>query len=78
LPRTVRRGPCSVNYYAGCGGIKGCPCRADGTHAEPADHPRKTDGIEASKAAVQGVWRPAGIRPYRPTYRVLGGKGKGG
>ncbi len=47
--------------------------RANWTHAELADHLRKTHGIMASPSAVQRFCRRQGIRPYRPTYRFLRG-----
>ena len=47
--------------------------RANWTHAELADHLRKTHGISASRSAMQRFCRKAGIRLYRPTYRFLRG-----
>jgi transposase len=47
--------------------------RANWTHAELADHLRKTHGITASRSAMQRSCRSHGIRPYRPTYRLLRG-----
>lgn len=47
--------------------------RANWTHAELADHLRKTHGITASRSAMQRFCRQHGIRPYRPTYRHLRG-----
>jgi transposase len=47
--------------------------RANWTHAELADHLRKTHGISASRSAMQRFCRRLGIRPYRPTYRLLRG-----
>ena len=47
--------------------------RANWTHAELADHLRKTHGITASRSAMQRFCRKNGIRPYRPTYRLLRG-----
>src|SRR3954469_16024763 len=47
--------------------------RANWTHAELADHLKKTHGILASRSAVQRFCRRHGIRPYRPTYRHLRG-----
>src|SRR3954468_8535896 len=47
--------------------------RANWTHAELADHLRKTHGITASRSAMQRFCRSHGIRPYRPTYRLLRG-----
>jgi transposase len=47
--------------------------RANWTHAELADHLRKTHGITASRSAMQRFCRDHGIRPYRPTYRLLRG-----
>jgi transposase len=47
--------------------------RANWTHAELADHLRKTRGVSASRSAMQRTCRRVGIRPYRPTYRFLPG-----
>src|SRR3954447_24611332 len=47
--------------------------RANWTHAELADHLRKTHGISASRSAMQRFCRKLGIRLYRPTYRFLRG-----
>jgi transposase len=47
--------------------------RANWTHAELADHLRKTLGISASRSAMQRFCRKLGIRLYRPTYRLLRG-----
>jgi len=47
--------------------------RANWTHAELADHLRKTHGIMASRSAMQRFCRRHDIRPYRPTYRHLRG-----
>ena len=47
--------------------------RANWTHAELADHLKKTHGIVASRSAMQRFCRRHGIRPYRPTYRHLRG-----
>ena len=47
--------------------------RANWTHAELADHLRKTHGVVASRSAMQRFCRRHGIRPYRPTYRFLRG-----
>ena len=47
--------------------------RANWTHAELADHLRKTHGITASRSAMQRFCRKLGIWPYRPTYRFLRG-----
>jgi transposase len=47
--------------------------RANWTHAELADHLRKSRGITASRSAMQRFCRKAGIRLYRPTYRFLRG-----
>jgi transposase len=47
--------------------------RANWTHAELADHLRKTHGLTASRSAMQRFCRQHGIRPYRPTYRHLRG-----
>ena len=47
--------------------------RANWTHAELADHLKKTYGIPASRSAMQRFCRKRGIRPYRPTYRFLRG-----
>jgi transposase len=42
--------------------------RANWTHAELADHLRKTRGIQTSRSAVQRFCSKIGIRLYRPTY----------
>ncbi len=42
--------------------------RANWTHAELADHLRKTQGIQTSRSAVQRFCATIGIRLYRPTY----------
>ena len=47
--------------------------RANWTHVELADHLRKAHGITASRSAMQRFCRQHGIRPYRPTYRLLRG-----
>src|SRR3954470_15142756 len=47
--------------------------RAGWTHAELADHLRKTHGITASRSAMQRFCQKLGIRLYRPTYRLLRG-----
>ncbi len=47
--------------------------RANWTHAELADHLKKTHGVLASRSAMQRFCRQHGIRPYRPTYRHLRG-----
>jgi transposase len=47
--------------------------RANWTHAELADHLRKSRGITSSRSAMQRFCRKAGIRLYRPTYRFLRG-----
>ncbi len=47
--------------------------RANWTHAELADHLFKTQGIPASRLAMQRFCRRHEIRPYRPTYRHLRG-----
>src|SRR5512135_1977030 len=47
--------------------------RANWTHAELADHLKKTHGITASHSAMQRFCRRHGIRPDRPTYRHLRG-----
>jgi transposase len=47
--------------------------RANWTHAELADHLRKTHGISASRSSMQRFCRKVGIRLYRPTYRFLRG-----
>src|SRR6185312_6090577 len=47
--------------------------RANWTHAELADHLRKTHGLAASRSAMQRFCRKLGIRLYRPTYRLLRG-----
>jgi Winged helix-turn helix len=43
--------------------------RANWTHAELADHLKKTHGITASRSAMQQSCSRYDIRPYRPTYR---------
>jgi transposase len=43
--------------------------RANWTHAELADHLRKTKGIRTSRSAVQRFCAKIDIRLYRPTYR---------
>lgn len=45
--------------------------RANWTHAELADHLLKTQGIRASRSAMQRFCSKIGIRVYRPTYRFL-------
>ncbi len=47
--------------------------RANWTHAELADHLRKTHGLTASRSAMQRFCRRNEIRLYRPTYRLLRG-----
>jgi transposase len=47
--------------------------RANWTHAELADHLRKTKGIRTSRSAVQRFCSKIDIRLYRPTYRYLRG-----
>lgn len=47
--------------------------RANWTHAELADHLRKTRGVQTSRSAVQRFCAKIGIRLYRPTYRYLRG-----
>jgi transposase len=47
--------------------------RANWTHAELADHLRKTHGLTASRSAMQRFCRQNDIRPDRPTYRHLRG-----
>ena len=47
--------------------------RANWTHAELADHLRKTHGVRASRSAMQRFCRRHGIRPYHSTYRFLRG-----
>ena len=47
--------------------------RANWTHAELADHLRKTHGIRTSRSAMHRFCTKVGIRPYRPTYRYLRG-----
>ena len=49
------------------------PDRANGTHAEVADHLKKTRGVRTSRSAVQRFCSGIGIRQYRPTYRHLRG-----
>ena len=55
------------------GPVEPLPDRAIWTHAELADHLRKTRGITVSRSAMQRFCRRAGIRLYRPTYRFLRG-----
>jgi transposase len=43
--------------------------RANWTHAELADHLRKTKGIRTSRSAMQRFCAKIDIRLYRPTYR---------
>lgn len=47
--------------------------RANWTHAELADHRRKTHRVTASRSAMQRFCHKIAIRPYRPTYRLLRG-----
>jgi transposase len=47
--------------------------RANWTHAELADHLRKTHGIRTSRSAMHRFCAKVGIRPYRPTCRYLRG-----
>jgi transposase len=47
--------------------------RANWTYAELADHLLKTHGIRIGKSALQAFGAKHGIRPYRPTYRLLRG-----
>lgn len=47
--------------------------RANWTHAELAEHLFRTQGIRASRSAMQRFCRKLGIRVYRPTYRFLRG-----
>ena len=47
--------------------------RANWTHAELADHLKKTHGIRTSRSAMHRFCIRLGIRPYRPTYRYLRG-----
>jgi transposase len=47
--------------------------RANWTHAELAEHLYRTDGIRASRSAMQRFYQRLGIRVYRPTYRFLRG-----
>ena len=47
--------------------------RANWTYAELADHLFKTRGIRVGKSALQAFGSKHGIRPYRPTYRLLRG-----
>jgi transposase len=42
--------------------------RANWTHAELADHLRKSQGVQTSRSAVQRFCAKIGIRLYRPTY----------
>lgn len=47
--------------------------RANWTHEELADHPKRAKGIDTSRSAVQRFCSRIGIRLYRPTYRYLRG-----
>ena len=47
--------------------------RANWTYAELADHLYKTRGVRVGKSALQAFGARHGIRPYRPTYRLLRG-----
>lgn len=47
--------------------------RANWTYAELADHLYKTRGLRVGKSALQAFGTKHGIRPYRPTYRLLRG-----
>ena len=47
--------------------------RANGTHAELADHLLEAKGIRTSRGTVQRFCAKIGIRPYRPTHRYLRG-----
>ena len=47
--------------------------RANWTYAELADHLYKTRGLRVGKSALQAFGARHGIRPYRPTYRLLRG-----
>ena len=47
--------------------------RANWTHAQLADHLKKTHGIRTSRSAMHRFCSKVGIRPYRPTYRYLRG-----
>ena len=47
--------------------------RANWTYAELADHLLKTRGLRIGKSALQAFGAKHGIRPYRPTYRLLRG-----
>ncbi len=47
--------------------------RANWTSPELADHLLKTRGVRVGKSALQAFGARHGIRPYRPTYRLLRG-----
>jgi transposase len=47
--------------------------RANWTYAELADQLYKTRGLRVGKSALQAFGARHGIRPYRPTYRLLRG-----
>jgi transposase len=47
--------------------------RANWTYAELADHLYKVKGVRVQKSAMQVFCHKHGIRPYRPTYRLLRG-----
>ena len=47
--------------------------RANWTYAELADQLHKESGIQVSRRAVCDFCHRHGIRPYRPTYRLLRG-----
>jgi transposase len=47
--------------------------RANWTCPELADHLFKARGIRVGKSALQAFGARHGIRPYRPTYRLLRG-----
>jgi transposase len=47
--------------------------RANWTHADLADHLKKTHGIKTSRSAMHRFCSRIGVRPYRPTYRYLRG-----
>ena len=72
-PKVPARLAAAVRRWVIEGPVKPGRDRANGTHAELADHRFKAHGVSASRSAVSRFGRKQGIRPYRPTYRDLGG-----
>lgn len=62
LRQWVQQGPIA------CGRL-----RANWTYAELAEHLKQEEGIQVSRRAVCDFCHRHGIRPYRPTYRLLRG-----